>query len=350
MTDLRTTYLGLELRSPVVASAGPLCGDPDTARRLAESGAGAIVLPSLFEEEIVHEEVELTFALEAGTEAFAEAVDYFPRFPDVGSVLDRYLATISALKDAVDVPVIASLNATSAGAWVRFAQLLSNAGADAIELNVYRVAADAGRSAAEVEDDDLRLVADVVAAVDLPVAVKLGPYYTAMANFAGRVAATGAHGLVLFNRFYQPDLDLETRDVVPRIDLSQPWELRLPLRWIAILRPLLGPRVSLAATSGVHSGGDVVKALLVGADVAMTTSALLRHGPEHLATVEAELRAWMADHEYASVAELRGSVSRATSDNPAAFERANYLRTLHSWTSPPSVTAPPTARAGQRDH
>jgi dihydroorotate dehydrogenase (fumarate) len=340
MTDLRTTYLGLDLRSPVVASAGPLTGDLETARRLAASGAGAIVLPSLFEEEIVHDEVELTYALEAGTEHFAEALDYFPRFPDVGSVLDRYLARISELKGALDVPVIASLNAASAGAWVRFARLLADAGADAIELNVYRVAADPDLSAAEVEDADLRLVADVVAAVDLPVAVKLGPYYTAMANFARRVTAAGAGGLVLFNRFYQPDLDLETRDVVPRVDLSQPWELRLPLRWIAILRPLLGPDVSLAATSGVHSGGDVVKALLVGADVAMTTSAVLRHGPEHLATVEAELREWMADHDYVSVAELRGSVSRATSDNPAAFERANYVRTLHSWTTPPAVVSP----------
>jgi dihydroorotate dehydrogenase (fumarate) len=339
MIDLRTSYLGLDLRSPIVASAGPLTGDIDTARRLAASGAGAIVLPSLFEEEIVHEEVELTFALEAGTEHFAEALDYFPRFPEVGSILDRYLATISELKDALDIPVIASLNATSAGAWIRFAEQLANAGADAIELNVYRVAADPARSAADVEDEDLRLVADVVAAVDLPVAVKLGPYYTAMANFARRVTAAGAGGLVLFNRFYQPDLDLETRDVVPRIDLSQPWELRLPLRWIAILRPVLGPGVSLAATSGVHSGGDVVKALMVGADVAMTTSAVLRRGPEHLATVEAELLGWMAEHDYGSVAELRGSVSRATSDNPAAFERANYVRTLHSWATPP-VAAP----------
>jgi dihydroorotate dehydrogenase (fumarate) len=341
MIDLRTSYLGLDLRSPIVASAGPLTGDIDTARRLAASGAGAIVLPSLFEEEIVHEEVELTFALEAGTEHFAEAIDYFPRFPDVGSVLDRYLATISELKGALDIPVIASLNATSAGAWIRFAEQLVNAGADAIELNVYRVAADPARSAADVEDEDLRLVADVVAAVDLPVAVKLSPYYTAMANFARRVRAAGAGGLVLFNRFYQPDLDLETRDVVPRIELSQPWELRLPLRWIAILRPVLGPGVSLAATSGVHSGGDVVKALMVGADVAMTTSAVLRRGPEHLATVEAELLGWMAEHDYGSVAELRGSVSRATSDNPAAFERANYVRALHSWTTPSTVAAPP---------
>jgi dihydroorotate dehydrogenase (fumarate) len=333
MTDIRTTYLGLDLCSPIVASAGPLTGTRETAERLAAAGAGAIVMPSLFEEEIVHEEVELNFALEAGAEHFPEALDYFPRFSVIESVLDRYLATVGELKAALDIPVIASLNGATPGGWVNYAQMLSNAGADALELNIYRLATDPDRTAAEVEAGDLELVSEVVAAVDLPVAVKLGPYYTAVANFAGRVTAAGAHGLVLFNRFYQPDLDVDTRDVVPRIDLSQAWELRLPLRWIAILRPVLGPGVALAATSGVHSGADVAKALLVGADVAMTTSALLRHGPEHLATMEAELRSWMAEHEYASVAELRGSVSCATSEDPAAFERANYLRTLHSWTT-----------------
>jgi dihydroorotate dehydrogenase (fumarate) len=345
MTDLRTSYLGLDLCSPIVASAGPLTGTRETAERLAAAGAGAIVMPSLFEEEIVHEEVELSFALEAGAEHFPEALHYFPRLSGIDSVLDRYLATIAELKDALDIPVIASLNGATAGGWVDYAQMLSQAGADALELNVYRLATDPDRTAAEVEAGDLELVSEVEAAVDVPVAVKLGPYYTAMANFARRVAAAGAHGLVLFNRFYQPDLDIETRAVVPRIDLSQPWELRLPLRWIAILRPVLGRAVSLAATSGIHSGDDVAKALLVGADVAMTTSALLRHGPEHLATIETELRAWMAEHEYQSVAEVRGSVSRAASDDPAAFERANYLRTLHSWSTPPiRVPAPrPTA-------
>jgi dihydroorotate dehydrogenase (fumarate) len=341
VTDLRTAYLGLDLCSPIVASAGPLTGTRQTAERLAAAGAGAIVMPSLFEEEIVHDEVELNFALEAGADHFPEALDYFPRLSVIESVLDRYVDTIAELKGALDIPVIASLNGTTSGGWVNYAQMLSHAGADALELNLYRLATDPDRTAAEVEADDLELISQVVAEVDLPVAVKLGPYYTAMANFARRVAAAGAHGLVLFNRFYQPDLDVDTRAVVPRIDLSQPWELRLPLRWIAILRPVLGRGVSLAATSGVHSGADVAKALLVGADVAMTTSALLRHGPEHLATIEAELRAWMAEHEYASVAEVRGSVSRSTSDDPAAFERANYLRTLHSWTSPPSLVPTP---------
>jgi len=333
MTDLRTRYLGLDLRSPIVASASPLTRHRDAARRLEAAGAAAIVLPSLFEEEIVHEELELAGALEAGADSFPEATGYFPRLARVDSVLDRYLAAIGDLKVAVEIPVVASLNATAPGSWTRFARALADAGADALELNVYRLATDPDHAAADVEASDLDLVADVVAAVDVPVAVKLGPYYTAMANFACRVAGAGAAGLVLFNRFYQPDLDLETRDVAPRIDLSQPWELRLPLRWIAILRPLLGPDVSLAATTGIHEGGDVAKALLVGADVAMTTSALLRHGPEHVAAVEAELRSWMASHDYRSVTELRGSVTRATSADPGAFERANYLDTLHSWST-----------------
>ena len=337
MTDLKTRYLGLDLRSPIVASAGPLTRDRETARRLEAAGAGAIVLPSLFEEEIVHEEVELARALEAGSDTFAEALDYFPRLPPGESLLDRYLATIGDLKGLLGIPVIASLNATGTGSWTRFARSLADAGADALELNVYRLATDPDRTAAGVEQADLRLVADVAASVELPVAVKLGPYYTALANFARGVEAAGAAGLVLFNRFYQPDLDLETRDVEPRIDLSRPAELRLPLRWLAILRPLLGAGVSLAATTGVHAGGDVVKALLVGADVAMTTSALLRHGPGHIATMEAELRAWMVEHEIGSVAELRGSVTSSTSADAAAFERTNYLRTLHSWTTAPPI-------------
>jgi dihydroorotate dehydrogenase (fumarate) len=337
VTDLRTRYLGLDLRSPIVASASPLTRDPDAARRIEAAGAGAIVLPSLFEEEIVHEEVELTRALEAATETFPEALDFFPRLAGMDSVLDRYLTTIDELRAVVDIPVIASLNATAPGSWTRFARSLVAAGADALELNVYRLATDPDHEAADVEAADLRLIEDVVKAVDVPVAVKLGPYYTALAHFAREVTVAGGSGLVLFNRFYQPDLDLDTRDVTPRIDLSQPWELRLPLRWIAILRPQLGAHVSLAATTGVHRGGDVVKALLVGADVAMTTSALLRRGPEHVATIEAELRAWMAEHDYASVSELRGSVTSATSDDPGAFERANYLRTLHSWSAAPST-------------
>lgn len=344
MTDLTTDYLGLELRTPIVASAGPLTGDLETVRRLVAAGASAIVLPSLFEEEMVHEEVELNLALEAGSEQFAEALDYFPSAAPsrLSSPVDRHLDHLAAVLEAVDVPVVASVNATSSGSWIRFAALLADAGASAIELNVYDVAADSSRSGAQVEKDHIALVTDVCAAIDVPVAVKVSPYYSSLGHLARSLAGAGASGLVCFNRFYQPDLDVDTRDVVPRIELSSPWELRLPLRWIAILRPLV-PDLSLAASSGIDSGRDVAKALLVGADVAMTTSAVLRHGPEHIAQMEAELVAWAAEHEYESVAQLRGSVSHATTADPAAFERANYVRTLHSWVSPATLTpdAPP---------
>ena len=332
--DLTTTYLGLELRSPIVASASPLTGDTDGAVRVVAAGAGAIVLPSLFEEEVVHEELELNRALEAGADQFAEALDYFPSTPVIADPASRYVSALEAIRERVRVPVIASLNASTAGGWVRYAKVLADAGADAIELNLYRVAADPTCSAAEVEAADLALVAAVRATISVPFAVKLSPYYSATANFARRVVEAGADGLVLFNRFYQPDLDLETLDVVPRVELSQPWELRLPLRWIAILRPQLGEGVGLAATSGVRSGTDVVKALMVGADVAMTTSALLRSGPTRIATMEAELAGWMVEHEYTSVTELRGSATQEKAETPSAFERANYLRTLRSWTNP----------------
>ncbi len=332
--DLRTRYLGLDLRSPIVASASPLTGAADTARLIEEAGAAAIVLPSLFEEEIVNEEIGLNRSLEAGSEQFAEALAYFPTIQSFAGAGDRYLAGLERIKAQAAVPVIASLNATTTGGWIRYARLIEDAGADALELNLYRVAADPGRTAADMEAADLQLIAAVRGSISIPLAVKLSPYYTALAGFAARVIDAGADGLVLFNRFYQPDLDLETLDVVARVDLSQPSELRLPMRWIAILRPQLPRGISLAATSGVHSGTDVIKALMVGADVAMMTSALLRHGPGHIRTVEDHLRAWMAERDYESVDQLRGSANQATVEDPAAFERANYMDTLHSWTAP----------------
>jgi dihydroorotate dehydrogenase (fumarate) len=335
--DLTTTYLGMRLSSPVVASASPLTGEVDTVARLVEAGAAAVVMPSLFEEEILNEELELTRSLEVGTEHFAEALDYFPDIAEFATAADRYVDGLVALKAAVDVPVIASLNATSAGGWVRWAGHLADAGADAIELNLYHVAADPTRSSAEVEGERLAVVEAVRAAVDVPLAVKLSPYFSSLAHFAGRVAEAGADGLVLFNRFYQPDLDLEEMAVEPRVELSSPWELRLPMRWIAILRPLLA-ETSLAATSGVASGTDVVKAVAVGADVAMMTSALLRSGPGHVAAVVDGLQRWLEEHEYESVEQLKGSVSHATTDDPSAFERANYRRTLHSWAAPHHLT------------
>ena len=334
MTDLTTRYLGIDLRSPIVASASPLNRDADTVAQIEAAGAAAIVLPSLFEEEILHEEIQLTGALETGSGQFAEALDYFPAIGDFADAGERYLADIERVKARSSLPVIGSLNATSAGGWVRYAALIADAGADALELNLYHVAADQQRNAADMEGADLDVIAAVRAEIDIPLAVKLSPYYSAMANFAALVVAAGADGLVLFNRFYQPDLDLDTLDVVPRIELSHQWELRLPLRWIAILRPQLDAAVSLAATSGIATGSDVVKALMVGSDVAMMASALLRDGPGHIATVEQQLRDWMDGHGYESVSQIRGSASHATSDDPTAFERANYMRTLYSWTAP----------------
>lgn len=337
--DLRTRYLGLDLRSPIVASAAPHNGEPEMAKRLEAAGVGAIVLPSLFEEEIVAEELGLDRALDQGTEAFAEALDYFPAVDRFIGVADRYVRQLQWLKTEITVPVIASLNATTPGGWVEHAIRLQDAGADALELNIYHVAADPRWTSHAIETADLQLIEAVRSTLAIPVAVKLSPYYSAFAHFAVAARDAGADGLVLFNRFYQPDLDLETLEVVSRLELSNPWELRLPVRWIAALRPQLGPTVSLAATSGVQSGTDVVKALLVGADVVMMTSALLRHGPGHVATVEAELRAWMTEREYVSVDQLRGSASAATADNPSAFERANYMDTLHSWVAPQELTA-----------
>jgi dihydroorotate dehydrogenase (fumarate) len=342
--NLATRYLGLELPSPLVASASPLTREPETVAVLERSGAGAVVMPSLFEEEVLHEEIELNRVLEAGTEHFAEALDYFPAVPELQSTAERYLSSLRANKAAVRIPVVASLNATSRGGWIRYAKLLEDAGADALELNLYRVAADPDRDAAAVEEADLQLVADVRVATGIPLAVKLSPYYSSFANFARRVVEVGADGLVVFNRFYQPDLDVDTLDVVPRHELSRSWETRLPQRWIAILRPQLGDAVSLAATTGVHTGLDAAKLLLVGADVVMTTSALLLQGPEHLGTMRDELLAWMVEHQYESVAQLRGSVSRSAAEDPSAFERANYVKGLKSWAAPEDLT--PTSPSG----
>jgi dihydroorotate dehydrogenase (fumarate) len=331
--DLRTRYLGLDLRSPIVASPSPLTREPESAAQLVEAGAAALVLPSLFEEEILHEELELDRSLAAGTEQFAEALDYFPAVASYAGTGDQYLDRLRRIKDAVDVPVIASLNASTPGGWVRYARRMQDAGADAVELNLYHLAADPSKTADDMETRDLELIAAVRAAISVPLAVKLSPYYSALASFAARAVEAGADGLVLFNRFYQPDLDLESLEVVPRLELSRPSELRLPMRWIAILRPQLPAGVSLAATSGIHGGTDAIKALLVGADVTMLTSALLHHGPGHIRAVEDGIRTWMEAGEYESVAQLRGSVSQGAVDDPSAFERANYVATLRSWST-----------------
>ena len=336
--DLRTRYLGLELRSPIVASAAPHNADLAHAQRLEQAGVGAIVLPSLFEDEVVHEQVGLSSALDHATDQFAEASGYFPAIERFTDASERYASAILRIKGRTSIPIIGSLNASTPKGWVRYSRLIQDAGADALELNLYRVACDPARSAAAMEQADLDVIEAVRAAVAIPIAVKLAPYYTALAQFADAVLRAGADGLVLFNRFYQPDIDAENLEVVPRIDLSTPAELRLPVRWIALLRAAVAREGSLAATSGVHSGRDVVKALAVGADVAMMTSAILRHGPGHIAHVETELRRWLDQREYQSVAELRGSAVTGTALDRPGIERANYVATLRSWTTPAWLT------------
>ncbi len=330
MNPLASTYLGIELRSPIVASPSPITGRIESLLRLEEAGVGAVVLPSLFEEELENEATTFHERRELGAGVFSEATDFFPDV-ELGHLgLERHIALVREAAERLSVPVIASVNGRSAGGWVRYAQDLVHAGARAIELNMYDVAVDPQRSSRDVERAYLDLVLAVRTAVDVPVAVKLSPFFTSFAHFAVDVARAGADGLVLFNRFYQPDLDLETLDVLPRIELSHTGELRLPLRWIAILRPRL-PRTSLALTSGVASGTDVAKGLLAGADVVMTASEVLREGPYRVAGMLAELTEWMQAHDYESVDQLRGSVAQHNVKDPGAFERAQYQRVLSSW-------------------
>jgi dihydroorotate dehydrogenase (fumarate) len=331
MTDMSTRYLGFELSSPLVASASPLTGNLDALRRLEDAGAGAVVLPSLFEEQITHDEIAVDRLLSADSECFVEALHYFPELDDYNTGPHRYLELIRRAKAILSIPVIASLNGVSDGWWLHHAERLEDAGADAIELNVYSVAADPAVSGHEVEEGVLDVIQDLRGGVSIPIAVKVGPFFSSMAHMARQMVRAGADGLVLFNRFYQPDVDLHTIRVVPTLDLSTSPELRLPLRWIAILRGRIG--ASLAATTGIHTSEDAAKVLLAGADVAMMTSALLRHGPEHLGSVLNALRAWMSDRGYDSVEEMKGSLSQLASPDPAAFERANYMRALVAYST-----------------
>jgi dihydroorotate dehydrogenase (fumarate) len=329
--DLSTTYLGLQLRSPLVASSGPLTARIDTLRALEQAGIAAVVLPSLFEEQVDHEDMQANRLADLGSFSNPEATSYFPDLVDYESVADRYMRHVEEAKEVLSIPVIASLNGVTPGGWVRYARLLERAGADAIELNLYGVAADMDVSGRTVEDDQVELVALVNASLSIPLAVKIGPYYSALAHQAARFTEAGADGLVLFNRFYQPDIDPKTREVVPALALSSSAELRLPLRWTAILSGRV--EASLAVTTGVHTGADVARCLLAGADVAMMTSALVANGPEHVATVESQLVAWAEESGFESVAQLRGSVSQRHVADPSAFERANYMAALTGFTS-----------------
>jgi dihydroorotate dehydrogenase (fumarate) len=331
MVDLRTRYLGLDLPSPLVASASPLTGTLDGLRRLEAAGAGAVVLPSLFEEDLAEGTREVE-ALQATGATGAEARAGHPEQAGYGAGPAAYLSLVEQAKQSLSIPVIASLNGVSRTGWVRHAARLEQAGADALELNVYYVSSRPGLSGGEVEWHYLDVVRSVRQAIGIPLAVKLSPYFSSVVNMAGQLAEAGADGLVLFNRFYQPDLDIETFEVVPSLELSTSAELRLPLRWIAILHRR--HRLSLAASTGVHTAEDVAKVLLAGADVAMMTSALLRNGPDHLRPVEVRLRDWMERHGYETVEQLRGRLSQRSVPDPAAFERANYLKTLASHPAP----------------
>jgi dihydroorotate dehydrogenase (fumarate) len=327
--DLSTTYLGLRLPSPIVASASPLTGDPGSWQALEAAGAGALVLPSLFEEQIEREAFAMDAAMSLGAEVSAESTTLLPQIDDRDNTTAWHLGLVELARDRLSVPVIASLNGTTSGGWVHYARSLESAGAHAIELNIYDVVVDPHTTAADVEQRYLDLIKAVRAVVTVPIAVKLGPWFTSLPHFAAELEAIGVDGLVLFNRFYQPDIDLETLDVIPRLELSSSAEARLPLHWIGILRGLVS--CSLAGTSGVHEGADALKLLLVGADVAMSTSALLRHGPQHIATMLTWISQWMSAREYVSVEQLKSSVSRPNSADPAAYERANYYHVLHSW-------------------
>jgi dihydroorotate dehydrogenase (fumarate) len=329
MPDLTTTYLGLQLRNPLVASASPLSKKVDTVRRIEDAGVAALVMYSLFEEQITHESYELDFYLERGTHSYAEALSYFPDLDYHNLGTEPYLEHLHKIKQAVSIPVIGSLNGISTGGWVEYAHRIEQVGADALELNIYYVPTDPDLSGAELEEDFVQLVRDVRAKVKLPIAVKLSPYFTALPNLAKRIVEAGANALVLFNRFYQPDFDLEELEVVPNLVLSTSQELRLPLRWIAILYGRI--EADFALTTGVHSAQDVLKAMMAGANVAMMTSTLLENGVGRIMHILTDLREWMEEHEYESIEQMRGSMSQRAVAEPAAFERANYIKALNTF-------------------
>jgi len=326
MIDLSTTYLGLKLRTPLVASASPLSRDLEGIRRMEEAGASAIVLYSLFEEQLRQEEADLNYHLAAGTESFAESLTYFPQPGEFHTGPEGYLDHIRKAKAAVGIPIIASLNGSTLGGWTKFAAEIEKAGADAIECNIYYIPTDPKFTAEAVEQTYLDIVRAVKSAVKIPVALKLSPFFSNFANMAHRLDAAGADALVLFNRFYQPDIDLEELEIKPNVLLSGPQALRLPLTWIGILFGRI--RANLAATSGVHGAEEVVKLLMVGANVTMLCSALMRNGIFHLRHVERGLREWMEAHEYESVKQMQGSMSQIKCPDPGAFERAQYMRAV----------------------
>jgi dihydroorotate dehydrogenase (fumarate) len=329
MPDLTTTYLGLNLKSPLVASASPLSKRISRVRRLEDAGAAAVVMYSLFEEQITHEGRELDHYLSRGTDSYAEALSYFPDLDYYNLGPDPYLEHLHRVKEAVSIPVIGSLNGVSSGGWLDYAEKVEEAGADALELNIYYLPTDPDLSSVELEETYVGLVRNIRARVKIPIAVKLSPFFTAIPYMARRFVEAGANGLVLFNRFYQPDFDLEALEVVPNLELSSSSDLRLPLRWIAILYGHLD--VDFALTSGVHTAQDVLKAMMAGASVAMMASELIANGVGRLTQILADMQRWMEEYEYESITQMKGSMSQRAVAEPAAFERANYMKALNSF-------------------
>src|SRR5580765_6843330 len=327
--DLSTTYLGLKLRTPLVPAASPLSEDIDNIKRMEDAGASAVVLYSLFEEQLRQDSVELAQCLEHGTFSTPEALTYFPEPEEFRLGPEEYLSHIAKAKKAVEIHIIASLNGSSVGGWTSYAKAIQQAGADALELNIYYIPTDLDVTSAQVEQTYLDILKAVKSEVTIPVAVKLSPFFTNFANMAKRFDEAGANGLVLFNRFYQPDIELESLEVVPNILLSTPMAMRLPLRWVAILYDKLG--CSLAATSGIHRATDALKMLMAGADVTMLCSVLIRHGVKQIQVIEREMREWMEEHAYESVEQLKGSMSQQNCPDPSAFERAQYMRALETY-------------------
>jgi dihydroorotate dehydrogenase (fumarate) len=329
MVDLSTNYLGLQLKNPIVASASPLSKKVDSVKRLEDAGAAAVVMYSLFEEQITHESNALDHFLNSGTESFAEALSYFPDLEKYNVGPEKYLELVGQLKKAVSIPVIGSLNGFTSGGWVEYAKKIEQAGADALELNIYSIPTDPLMTAADLEQSYIDLFTDIRKNLNIPVAVKLSPFFTSPANLAMRLAKAGANGLVLFNRFYQPDLDTETLEVVPSLHLSTSVDLLLPLRWTAILYGRV--QADLALTSGVHTSQDAIKAVMAGAAVAMMASELIAHGAGRITAIVDEMGKWMEEFEYTSVKQMRGSMSQKAVADPTAFERANYMKALTSF-------------------
>lgn len=327
--DLSTTYLGMELKNPLIAAASPLSKNVQRVKRLEAAGIAAVVLHSLFEEQIIHESLELDHYLSRSKDFSAEASSYLPDTGDYSLLPDKYLEHVAKVKKEVGIPVIGSLNGVSTGGWVRYARLIQEAGADALELNLYYLPIDPALTAEEIEAAQVELVATVKSSISVPLAVKLSPFYTALPNFVQRLAGVGADGIVLFNRFYQPDFDLEQLSIAHTLDLSTPSEMRMPLRWISILYGTI--HSDLALTSGVHDHTGVLKAMMAGARVVMLASELLHRGPDRIPEILAELSSWMIDKEYDSLRQMQGSMSQRSVAEPAAFERANYMKVLGSF-------------------